>query len=311
MITTITLSPCLDFTVSLEALQRGTLNLAQDSRTDVSGKGINVSAVLNELGAETFATGISFQENHSLLERFLGEKEIPHLFSIAPGEIRTNIKLIEADGAHTEINSVGQRVGEQELREVSQILQHVGPKSKAFVFSGRIPNGVPESIYRTFIKFVRNFGVPIALDTSDKALLLGAQQKPTLLKPNLREFLELSETTETSVEAISKESRRLASQLEVEYICVSLGEQGAVLSSRDTSLFAPAPQITVKSPTGAGDSMLAGLLYALTGGFSMEQMLIYGVACASATVQREGTLLGTKKEIATLLPKVSVHKLKN
>ncbi|MBQ8027105.1 MAG: hypothetical protein IJ261_03205, partial [Clostridia bacterium] len=49
MITVVTLNPCVDKTVVLEQFKYGETNRVLNSRTDIGGKGINVSLVLKEL----------------------------------------------------------------------------------------------------------------------------------------------------------------------------------------------------------------------------------------------------------------------
>ena len=50
-----------------------------------------------------------------------------------------------------------------------------------------------------------------------------------------------------------------------------------------------APRVPVKSTVGAGDSMLAGIVYALSRQESLKEVLAWGVACGTATTMNEGT----------------------
>ena len=53
MILTITLNPCIDKTIYLDRLDVGSYNRVKNTRTDLAGKGLNVSTVLNSLGSLT------------------------------------------------------------------------------------------------------------------------------------------------------------------------------------------------------------------------------------------------------------------
>ena len=55
MITTVTLNPMLDKTVTLDALRRGAISRASEVSMVVGGKGVNVSRQLRLLGEETEA----------------------------------------------------------------------------------------------------------------------------------------------------------------------------------------------------------------------------------------------------------------
>ncbi len=61
------------------------------------------------------------------------------------------------------------------------------------------------------------------------------------------------------------------------------------------------PSIVEANPIGAGDSMVAGLVWRLSLGDSLEQALPYGLACGAATASRPGTELGELEQVQQLL----------
>ena len=65
-----------------------------------------------------------------------------------------------------------------------------------------------------------------------------------------------------------------------------------------------APKIEVKSTIGAGDSMVAGLIYAIVHNKSPKDMLRWGVACGVAATLSEGSDLAKKHNIETILAKI-------
>ena len=69
MITTVTLNPMLDKTVSVDAIRRGAVSRASAVSMIVGGKGVNVSRQLHALGEPTVATGFVGGEVGSILER--------------------------------------------------------------------------------------------------------------------------------------------------------------------------------------------------------------------------------------------------
>lgn len=308
MITTVTLNPCIDYTVTLPAFARGELNLAGKARTDMSGKGINVSVVLRELGESTTATGISYTGNHNVLEQHLKNHTIPYEFTLAPGEIRTNVKIIEQEnGTHSEINSLGAPVDAVVLTEVAALVSRWAAHSRLMVFSGRIPNGASSDMYAALLSAAQAAGCDTVLDTGGDSLVRGVEQAPTLIKPNELEFFQLTGQSTEDIAITAAASRRLIADKGLCYVCVSLGERGALLSDGDHSYFAPPLSVAVQGVTGAGDSMVAGLCAVLSQGGTTEEMLRYGVAAATATVIRPGTLLCEKKEVDRLLPMVRLQ----
>ena len=81
---------------------------------------------------------------------------------------------------------------------------------------------------------------------------------------------------------------------------VSLGPQGAVLVSKKETHFIPAPNVQKKSTVGAGDSMVGGMVWALSQNLPLENTLKWGVACGSAATMNEGTQLFKKDDAERL-----------
>ncbi|WP_290839220.1 PfkB family carbohydrate kinase [Flavobacterium sp.] len=77
----------------------------------------------------------------------------------------------------------------------------------------------------------------------------------------------------------------------VEIVVVSLGPQGAILVSKDEAFHVPAPHVKKKSTVGAGDSMVGGMVWALSQGKPLKEVMQWGVACGSAATMNDGTQL--------------------
>ena len=57
--TTVTANPCIDRTIQVDSVNLGHSHRVQKTICDFSGKGINVSGVLRELGCESVVLGLS------------------------------------------------------------------------------------------------------------------------------------------------------------------------------------------------------------------------------------------------------------
>ena len=83
---------------------------------------------------------------------------------------------------------------------------------------------------------------------------------------------------------------------------VSLGPRGALVVPRvGGAVWLAAPPVCVRSTTGAGDSMVAGIVAGLAGGQSVAMAARLGVAAGAATVEMGGTQLGERGRIEQLL----------
>jgi 6-phosphofructokinase 2 len=56
------------------------------------------------------------------------------------------------------------------------------------------------------------------------------------------------------------------------------------------------PPVIRKSTVGAGDSMVAGIVFYLSQGKSLPEAVKYGVACGTAATMNPGTELCSKKD---------------
>ena len=68
MITTVTLNPAIDKTITVEQFRLNTVNRVLSVNEDLGGKGINVSKVLHHLKHKTVACGFIGEANYGLVQ---------------------------------------------------------------------------------------------------------------------------------------------------------------------------------------------------------------------------------------------------
>lgn len=75
------------------------------------------------------------------------------------------------------------------------------------------------------------------------------------------------------------------------YVVTTLGDKGCQISQKGKDdILVPAPKISaLADPTGAGDSMRAGILKGLTMGFDVETSLKLGSICSAFCIEQYGT----------------------
>jgi 6-phosphofructokinase 2 len=93
------------------------------------------------------------------------------------------------------------------------------------------------------------------------------------------------------------EAARSIQQQGIEYVCISLGPEGAVLVDADNSYHCNAPKLHKQSTVGCGDALVAGLVAMARKGETPQAMLRFGVICGSATAAHPGTELFTRSEV--------------
>ena len=144
------------------------------------------------------------------------------------------------------------------------------------------------------------------LDTAGEPFALGLEEKPFLVKPNSLEF-EQAFKKELKAGKGPLEVARSVIDSGVSYLCISMGADGALLLDRERTYRAKALPIEAKGLTGAGDSMVAGMCYALRKHLGSEDMLRYAMACSAGSVRQEGTLLARESDVRELLPQVEIE----
>ncbi len=304
MITTVTANPCIDKTLVCDGLDLYKMNRVEILRTDLGGKGINVSYALKNLGEETLVLGFDFTNGASFLKSTLENGKIPYDLVDIQGELRTCTKIFDKSINHTvEINEYGRSITkENEEALLRKILERVG-ECDILTLSGSLPRGASHDFYFRCIKEIKRVApsCKICLDAEGELLLSGLSASPYFIKPNIYEFKEAFGLESDGVDSLDKRAREVVKSYGLGFICVSLGKDGAYISSGEESYFCRAPQVTVRSIQGAGDSMVAGMCVALTRGLPLAEILKYGVASASASIAIEGTQFATLSDFEMVL----------
>ncbi|MFT3890929.1 MAG: PfkB family carbohydrate kinase [Anaerolineales bacterium] len=177
-----------------------------------------------------------------------------------------------------------------------------------WVLAGSLPPGVPNNIYARVVNVLNKHGANAILDTSGESLKLGCFEKPYLVKPNAEEahgLTGLPMNTPAEIAAGAAEIRRMGAQ----NVVVSMGKEGALLHTAEGTWLVHTPTIKEKNPIGAGDSMVGGLVWALTQNIALKESLGWGVASGAATASLPGTEVGTRPLIEELYSQVRFEKL--
>lgn len=308
MIGTITLNPCIDRTVVINAFVYGGMNRIQQNRRDMSGKGINVSLALMQNGCPVRTGGFIYQENRDRFLKALADQGIDFQGIGVPGELRENVKVLDASKSiTTELNQSGYPIGKENVDKFLVFAKEFVKGLSCVTLSGSVPKGVPADIYRQLIAICHEAHVSCILDAEGVLLMEGLKAHPFLIKPNLFEFETTFSVKCPQREDIRRESLKIIREGLVDVICVTLGKDGAMITDKDQSYFSPALPVEVKSTQGAGDSVVAGICMAMERKLPLSDMLRYGTAMSHGSITREGTLMCRKEDFQYYLEKVKVE----
>ena len=310
MITSISLNPSIDRTLTVEGFTAGGLNRVLNSSDVAAGKGINVALTVSALGLDAECVGFMYRDSASLFERRLMVNSTAYEFIYRDGEARTNIKVFDRTaGVVTELNESGREADAEGLREMTDLVCRHAENSDFLILTGSLPPGCPDDYYRTLIEAVDGLGCRCVLDADGERLRHGLEARPFMIKPNRFELETMAGRELTSLEDVRSAARQFIDR-GVEVVAVSLGADGAMILREDEALFAPRLNVEVKSTVGAGDSMVAGLLAGFMADSDLEETFRMGMACATARCMTEGYRIVDKTVYRALMDMVVIERMK-
>jgi 6-phosphofructokinase 2 len=299
---TITLNPALDKNYQAERLVPDNKLRTPNPRVDPGGGGINVARGLQRLGVDATAMYLAGGRNGSQLKDILDQEGIHSHVVAIPAETRENITILEtSSGKQYRIVPEGPTVDAAVAEVVLGQLLAIRPVPAFVVASGSLPHGFPIDFFARLARTVRGMGAKCIVDSSGEPLRLAAQEGLYLIKPNLKELAELSGSEHLELDQVEEAATRIISEGQCELAVVSMGGSGAIMATRNGFHQVPAPTVRRRSTVGAGDSMVAGMVWALEQGMEEREVLCAGVAAGTAATMNPGTELFHKEDVIRLM----------
>lgn len=294
-ILTLTVSPAIDKSTKFAGLVAEQKIRCETPHFDAGGGGINVSKAITRLGGNSLAVFTVGGASGELLQDLVKKEGID--FQTIKTESWTRENFIAVDthtNAQYRFGMPGPTITEKESKEILKAIEEAKPDF--LVASGSLSPGLGDDFYEKVAAISRKIGSKLIIDTSGAPLERAIDEGVYLLKPNVGELAKLVKKESLEIDEVDDAAREIIRQGKCEVVVVSLGPQGAVLVTKDICEHIPAPPVQKKSTVGAGDSMVGGMVWALSEGKDLSEMLRWGVACGSAATMNEGTQLFTKQD---------------
>jgi fructose-1-phosphate kinase PfkB-like protein len=273
MIYTLTPNPAVDRELTVPAMEFDSVLRASESRMDFGGKGFNVSRLLKGMEASSTAVGFLAGSAGELLQSGLKSLGIGTDFVWVTGETRTNVSIVTQSHDHyIKVNEKGPQVDAAKQQEMLNKISTLTKPGDWWVLAGSMPPGVTDDFYARVVNVLNKREANAILDTTGEALKLGCAEKGA------------------------------------QNVVISMGKAGALMQSAEETWLTHSPKIQEKNPIGAGDSMVGGLVWGLSQGFSLKESLGWGVASGAATASLSGTEVGSKPLIEELFKQVRFEK---
>ena len=300
-IATLTMNPAIDKSSAVTQVVAEWKLRCEPPTYEPGGGGINVSRAIRKLGGESAAFYAAGGLAGRMLSDLLDREGLLHRAMSIAGVTRENFTVMEkSSGQQYRFGMPGPTLQEAEWRRCLEEICGLLPQVDYLVASGRLPPGVPSNFYGQLAQLAREHNTRLIVDTSGKALRLAVEEGVFLIKPNLREFAEL--TGREGVDELQEDhlAQELVSANKCEAVVVSLGAAGVLVASAEGTERVQAPLVPIKSKVGAGDSTVAGIVLALSRGKSWREAVRFGVAAGAAAVMTPGTELCRREDVETL-----------
>ncbi len=309
MFVTLCLNPTIQKTLCFDKISRGEVNRASRNFTDASGKGINVSRVLAQLGKQVLHVTQLSKQDKLWFEAELEKQAIKLLAIETAAKARTCTTLIEENSLEsgaisrcvTELVESGNKVEPETeaalLKAIDTLLDGGGLQQiDSLIISGSKAPGFKDSLFAEIALKTHAHNVPVVLDIRGadlKALLdalhaapLKACEAPLVIKPNAQELKETFFEAQV-VTLTENQINDCIAKLYSEY-----GVQSIITRGKDSTLAFDGkkllninsesiPQKEVLNTIGCGDAFTAGFAAALADGNGFEAAVRQGIKCAA------------------------------
>ena len=301
MIYTVTLNPALDYVIAVDHFAPGQVNRTREETMVCGGKGINVSALLANLGYESTALGfVAGFTGEEIVRRCQKAGFHSDFIRVKSGMSRINVKMRSDE--ETEINGKGPDITKKDVDLLSEQIDFL-KEGDVLVLSGSIPSSVSSTIYRDLMRQLSGRGVQIVVDAEKHLLMEVLPLHPFLIKPNNHELEVMAGRALPTKEDLLDAAKWLQEQ-GARNVLVSMAGDGALLVTENGAVYEEGVcRGTVINSVGAGDSMVAGFLagYLKTGDYGYALKL--GTASGGATAFSYG--IGSREKIMELLTQLN------
>jgi tagatose 6-phosphate kinase len=275
----------VDTYYTLDAVGLGQVNRINSVRDTAGGKANNLARALMRLGGHPLVIGIAAGRRGAFILDQLTREGLAHDYVIVEGNSRLNTTLLATASRETTVLlEPGQPVTLEALEAMAAKVGRWAPGVGCVVLTGSLPPGGPPDLYARLTRLATAAQALVAVDASGEVLRQAAQAGPGLVKVNLEEF-------ESAFPGQANDWARLQHQYQaladcgLQTLCLTAGAHGAVLLNNQDQFWVHTHVPEWVSAVGAGDTFLAGLLFALRRGDSLREAACLASAAAAANLQ--------------------------
>ena len=292
--------PALQRTIEYKEFRPGEVNRAVSVSVSASGKATNTARVLSLLGMDatmlSFAGGTHGRTVRNLLE--------PEAFDCrwVDTDAETRIcqtLLSDADDSCTELVEENPPPSSRDWKNFIQTFAQIQTHFDRIVFSGNLPPHAPKEIYAELMACTD--GEKVLIDSSKAPLLAALPHGPAIVKLNTE---ELAMTIKETYDPIEQARELIAHGAGA--VGITQGKDSAMLITADRVFRYSIPHISALNPIGSGDSVSAGVSFAIAKGSTLPEAFAFGLACGTANAMNKKPGVVKPEQIAELVPQITI-----
>jgi 1-phosphofructokinase len=285
-ITTVGLTPVWDRTCYVDGIEWGDHKVIASQTREPAGKALNISKALAWLSVPSMAAGLWGAADYADMTEAMSEFQeyIETAYTVVKGQTRQNVTVVDTrKNRELHLRSSETLITRDSISLLSRDLQGRLDPQGGVIFAGSIPEGMLQDECVALIKQAGRQCAELIVDTSGSALAKIVNQGGLgVIKPNIEELSSLlGRSVDKDIEKVVLAAGQLCDRVRV--VIVSLGRQGAVAVTKETSVYCRIKngRHPVVHTVGCGDYLLAGYV-SVSNTADIGQKLSTGVKAATA-----------------------------
>lgn len=303
----LSLTPCLQRTLTFSNLAIGEVNRTANIKVTASGKAVNTARIIQLLGSTAWQLGFLGGSQGTEVRSRLVEENLQHHYVETESQTRICQTLIdESAGLVTELVEEMVNPSESEWTQLKYWLEENCDRFNDFIFAGSPPPGAGPRIYSDLIQLIRKRH-PIArfwVDSQKAPMLHALEQNIFLAKLNRQEYEATIGIQFGSTRSAADHARGWLD--DSEWVMMTAGTEGVWLMGKENNYLATPPKVQAVNPIGSGDSVTAGLLVGFLQKLPVEKALQLAVACGAANAMSSTSGSLNPDDLASLRDRVRV-----
>ena len=274
------------------------MNVKSESTT--LGGAANVAQNLISLGAKVVLGGLVGDDiSGNQLTAILEQEGIDTCGIIKDSSRPTTVKTRVLAGSHQLVRvdrEVTDAVAVNLEDELLDKLKDCIAQTDIVLFSDYNKGLFSPSLTQRLVEAINQQGKKIIVDP--KGLNYSKYKDTYIIKPNRKELTEAAKAEKIkTIEHLQVAAKTIFEQTGVEYLVVTLSEEGMAIVSELTYKLLPVKATEVFDVTGAGDTVLATMAYFIASGLSVEEACELANHAAAIVIRRVGSATTTLTEI--------------